>query len=460
MDINIHIPEKFKNLLWILALVVAGVMVMVLASLFKSSPQKADVSEHSVKVRSIEITKIDVTPRAIGYGRVKPTRTWDAVAEVAGQVIWIADELRDGMVVTAGTELLRIEPSNYRLLLAQAEAQLRASEVRAKTASDSLEIAKSELELLRTDYERKKELSRNGTISQASVDTSERTMLAGQANVTNLQNSINLNMAEHDVAFAVRDAAKLDLERTHKIAPFNARITTVNIGVAQYANKGQLMFSADALDRAEVAAQFPLGAIRPLVNATQTEQADHEELNGGVRSVLLSLNAVMRLNRPTHSVTWPAKVSHVTGAVDPLTQSFGVVVAVDNPDELTIAGERPPLLRNTFIEVELSAPVMKDQVVVPLTAVHEGMVYVIDENSRLRKRNVEIAFSQRGYVVVQSGLGFGEHIVVSDMVTAIDGMLLDPQEDTNIRQQMLMEATGQVATGEMLTGTTVEEPAQ
>lgn len=431
---------KWKHIFWLLIPVFIGIAVVVVAPILKSGPQKAETTERPVKVRAIKVSNIDVVPRVIGYGRVVPARTWDAVAEVSGQVAWVSDDLLDGRVVAAGTELLRIEDSNYRLALIQAEAQLRASEVKNKTARDGLAIAKKELELLRTEYERKRNLAKTGTVSKAVVDAAERPMLAGQTQVSNLKNTIDLNEAEHQVLIAQRDAAKLDLDRISKIAPFDARITTVKIGVAQYANKGQLMFLADGLDVAEIAAQFSTGVLRPLIGASGNGGAT------GVRRGVLGLQAVVRLQTARHTVEWPARISRVSGIIDPQTQSIGVVVAVDRPTDKARPGERPPLFRNTFVEVELSSAPIKSQIVVPLNAVHQGMVYLVDSDLRLERRKVEIDFSLKGYAVLKKGLKPGELIVTSDLITAVDGMLLAPQKDKETRRRMIINATGKEPT--------------
>ena len=161
-----------------------------------------------VKVRAITISAIDVIPHAIGYSKVEPERTWDAVAEVADQVVWIADEIRDGRIVKAGIEALRIEDSNYQLALTQIGAQINASIVKTQTAKDALVLADKELVLLQEDYDRKKKLARNGTVSRATVHAAERPLLSSQARVANLQNSLKLISAEHQVLIAQQKAAK------------------------------------------------------------------------------------------------------------------------------------------------------------------------------------------------------------------------------------------------------------
>ena len=380
--------------------------------------------------------KLKVIPRATGYGTVKPARTWEAVAEVAGQVAWVSDDLKNGRTVKAGTELLRIEDANYRLALAQIEAQLQASDVKLKTTRASLAIAEREFKILQDDYARKEGLLAKGAVPKSTVEAAERQMLTGEGQVQNLKNAIELSEVERQVLVAQNAMAELDLERTRMIAPFDARVTDVKIGLAQYANKGQLLFTADGLDVAEIEAQLPIGILRPLIGAMV--QGNEAAAGSGA----MGLGAVVRLRTATHIVEWPARIARVSGVIDPQTQSLGVVVAVDRPAELAQPGKRPPLYRNTFVEVELTSEPVADRIVVPLSALHQGRIYVVNEDGRLEVRNVEVSFAQGGYAVLKTGVKPGERIVTSDLASAVDGMLLDPQDDKKSKRLMVIEATG------------------
>ena len=430
------LKKVWKRRFWIIPPILIGVAAVALSPLIKSKPQEIQITERAVKVRTITVSKLAVVPRAIGYGTVKPARTWEAVAEVAGRVAWISDDLKNGRTVKEDTELLRIEDANYRLVLAQTEAQLQASHVKDKTTRASLAIADKELALLRDDYKRKKELAVKGAVSKISVETANRQMLGGESQVQNLKNSIALNIVERQVLAAQKASAELDLQRTHMIAPFDVRVAGVNIGLAQYATKGQLLFTADGLDTAEIEAQFPIGILRPLIGASAQSGEVITRLGA------LGLNAMVRLRTATHMVEWPARVDRVSGIIDPQTQSLGVVIAIDRPTDIAQPGKRPPLFRNTFVEVELTSPPIAGQIVVPLSALHNGQIYAVDGNSRLDVRRVEVAFAQGGYAVLKKGVKPGERIVTSDLASAIKGMLLDPQDDKKTKERMVIEATG------------------
>ncbi len=427
---------RWKRNSGMIVAILLGAALIIIAPKVKSPPKNIPVKEHSVKVHSITVPNLDVVPRSIGFGRVSPGRTWESVAEVSGQIVWVADELRDGKVVSAGTELLHIEDANYHLVLAQTEAQLQASEVKTKTSRDGLAIAEKNLKLLQAEHERQRKLAASGKISKTVLEGTERQTLTGQTQVENLQNSLELISAEHQVLIAQNNAAKLDLLRTVITAPFDVRITNVDIGIAQYASKGQQMFTADGLDVAEIEAQFSVGILRPLIQAVATRN------DTNLRVGATQLNAVVRLRTATHTVEWPARVDRVAGTIDPLTQTIGVIAAVDHPYDSATPGERPPLRRGTFVEVELSSEPIKQQIVVPRSAVHDGAVYIVNEDSRLEMRKVKVDFSQQGYTVIAEGLKPGERIVTSDLITATEGMLLAPQEDKKSKRRIVTEATG------------------
>lgn len=427
--------QVWKRRLQIIPPILIGVAAIFLAPLIKSKPQQMEVVEPTTKVRTIIVSKLAVMPRAIGYGTVKPARTWEAVAEVSGQVVWVSDDLKNGRTVRSGTEVLRIEDADYRLALVQAEVQLRAAQVKGNITRASLAIAEKDLKILQDDYQRKVGLAAKGTVSKAVVEASERQMLNGETQVQNQRNAVELNTVEYQVADAQKARAELDLLRTHMVAPFDVRITDVNIGEAQYATKGQLLFTADGLEVAEIEAQLPIGILRPLITAAQS--ADTSPVDG-----VMGLKALVRLRTATHTVEWPARIDRVSGVIDPQTQSLGVVVAISRPTDKARPGKRPPLYRNTFVEVELTAPPMEGQIVVPLSALHNDLLYVVDDNNRLDVREVEVAFAQGNYAVLKNGVEAGERIVTSDLASAVKGMLLDPQEDKKSKKLMVIEATG------------------
>jgi len=434
------LPKRF----WIVPPLVIGVAALFVAPMLKSGPQKAEVEERAAKVRTIKVSKLDVVPHVYGYGAAKPGRVWSAVAEVAGPIVWVSPNLENGQRVTAGEEVLRIDEASYRLSLAQIAAQMRASEIKDKTTTASLAIAERDLKLLNDDFARKKGLAAKGAVSKSSLETTERQMLSGETQVQNLKNNLAVNAADREVLASQYAMAELDLRHTLIKAPFDARITEVNADLAQYASKGQMLFQADGLDMAEVEAQFPIGSLRPLIAGRQMAQGDASGTPFPLSPAqgALGLDATIRLNAGTHTIEWSAKVTRVSGSIDAQTQSVGIVASVADPYQQAQAGQRPPLVRGTFVEVKLQGAPIEGQIAVPAEAVREGKVYVVDEDNRLVIQPVQVAFTQAGFSVISKGLKPGSVLVISDLVPAIQGMLLNPVEDKKTKMKLVAAATG------------------
>jgi RND family efflux transporter MFP subunit len=432
--------KKWIHRFWFVPPILIALIVLFVAPKIKTPPQKTEVMERAVKVRVIQVQKLPIVPRAVGYGTTKPARTWEAVAEVSGQVSWLSDYLKNGNIIAQGTELLRIDDSSYQLLLTQAETQRNALDVKELTTRTSLKLEGRSQSLLKNDFERKRKLRLQGTLSASAFEEAERSLLRGEMAVQNLKNSLAMNAAEREVLKTQKANAELDLQRTRFIAPFDARITDLKINRAQYANKGQLLFSADGLDAVEIEARFPIGRLRPLL--TSKKEADNEKPAVERVPGAVKLDAVVRLKTATHTVEWEAYVERVAGVIDPQTQTIGVVVVVDKPYEQARPGQRPPLVRNTFVEVELRKKAKGNPVVIPTTALHDSKVYIVDDEKRLEIRQVKTIFTQGAATAIAKGLEEGETLVVSDLVPATKGMLLDTVEDEKAMKRLKMEATG------------------
>ena len=448
---------SLKKLLFIPPLLL-GAAVLVIAVKSKDKPERSPPAERITVVRTIEAPSVTVIPRALGYGSVEPGRVWQAVAEVGGKVVETHPQLKKGAILEAGVVLLRIDPTDYRLAVSETKANIRAvrgqlAELAAKEKNTRLSLAIDErsLVLSRNDLERKRQLLKRKNASQAAVDQEERNVLARQQTIQSLANTLNLIPAEREVLgaqLALHQAqlksAELDLERTTVIAPFDCRIAEVNVEETQFAAQGKVLVIADSIDVAEVDAQVPIGRLISLV-PTDTKIPDHFAAAMSDLPSLLSFSAVVRLRGGEVEAEWPARFTRVSDAVDPETRTIGIIVAVDEPYAKVLPGVRPPLAKNMYVEVELSGKPRPAQVVVPRAALHDGRLYVAGTDGRLEIRLVEVAFAQTNFAVIGKGLTAGERVVVSDLIPAISGMLLEPTPDENAARALVAEAGGEGA---------------
>lgn len=433
--------KKWLKRSLILIPVVIGIATVVYAPKLKKPPQKTKVVELATKARIIKPLHQEVSPIAVGYGTSASTRSWEAVAEVPGRIVWVSENLKEGNILTKGTELLRIDHSDYKLALSQINAQLNTSKVKANTIRKTLAIERRSQNSLKKEVLRQKQLNRKGLLSSSTLESAERDLIKADASIQSLQNSLSINEAEREAFVVQRKHAELDLARTKIMAPFDVRIVTVNAHEARYASKGQLLFSADATDKTEIEARFPIGQLRHLI-ASKIKAMSKSGTRSDKHPGVLGLTARVRLRTATHNVEWNAKIERVAGQIDRQTQTLGVIVVVDDPYGKAKPGQRPPLIRNTFVEVELRGTPKGKQVIIPVSAIHEGKVYLMDEEERLYISKVKVAFTQGRYAVIAKGVMSEDKIVVSDLVPAIEGMLLDPIMDRKTRKMLMAEVLG------------------
>jgi multidrug efflux pump subunit AcrA (membrane-fusion protein) len=145
--------------------VVIGIAVLAWQLAGRKSPEQAEPEEAARPVRVIEATAGDFVPRALGYGYVQPGTVWEAVAQVAGKVVYRHPDLERGRLLEAGSELLRIDPANYELAVARIEANVEAVraeleelEVRRANTESTLQIVRRTLALAEQDLTRKRKL--------------------------------------------------------------------------------------------------------------------------------------------------------------------------------------------------------------------------------------------------------------------------------------------------------------
>jgi RND family efflux transporter MFP subunit len=437
-----------------LALGIGALVVMVKN---RSQPNQAPVMEQARPVRVIEAPRVTAVPRALGYGNVEPGKTWEAIAEVNGKIVEIHPQLKRGAVMAPGQVLFRIDPTDYELAVAETEtkiqstrAQLAELEVKEANNRASLAIEQGVLELGEKELERKRTLVARGTVTRSEVDREERTVLGQRQSVQNLRNTLNLIPAERKLLEAqlARDRAQLasvrrDLERTTILSPFAGRVAEVKAELAEYVRQGDVLAAIDGIDVAEIPAQVPMGKLGALIRSERTLRVLPTNLE--VLREAMGLSARVWLRGENLAVMWEGRVARFSDTIDPQTRTVGVIVEVDGPYENVQPGVRPPLLKGLFVEVELRGRPLPDRMVIPRSALHGDQVYLLDDEDRLSKRTVDVGLVQPDFVVIDGGIEDGERVVISDLIPAIEGMLLAPLPDPEVLARLAAEAGGEEA---------------
>lgn len=447
-----------KKLLFVLP-VAAAVAIFVLMVRGKEPPVKRGPDERATAVRTIRTPVVDLVPRAIGYGYVKPELVWEAVAEVQGKIVDIHPDLKRGALLARGQLLARIDPAQRITATEQNRAEvsrmlagLEELQQRRVNLGRTLAVQRRSLELSERELERRRKLVEEGTISFSELDQEEKNYLTQQNTVQELENQLALIPAEERElkaqlvqARSRLEDARLDLEKTELRAPFDCRVREASIELGQAVNSGEVLARLDSIGVAETLAEFPLHVMRRIVPRGASPLAGGVSMDN-LRK-FLDFGALVRVSMDGRTVEWDGRVVRIREEVDPNTRTIGVYVAVEDPYLQAVPGQRPPLVRNMYCEVELRGRPRPDSVVVPRNAVRQGMALVADAENRLRRVPVELDMVQDDLAVIASGLSGGERVVVSDVPYAVDGMLLAPQADEALERGVILRAEAREAQG-------------
>lgn len=452
----------------------AGVVIAIWLVGNRPQPQRKVANEAMRMLRVIEVPVVDVLPQVVGYGTAEPGQTWQAVAQVEGRIVDVHPELHSGSFVRKNQLLLKIDPAEYQFAVAQLEAEIEQAksliEELTRTEENlqaSLKIERDALSVTEREMQRLQELVAQRATSQSEVDAQQRSILTQQQRLQAQASALNLLPAQkqnQQANLALKQAqlaqAQLDLKHTEIRAPYDCRLGAVSLDVDQFVGTGQSLFEASSIDLVEVEAQAPMREVRRLIH-NPTGVAPAGELTSQRVRDIFNVRAIVEMaSSGESSAKWSARFMRIRESLDPQTRSLSLVVGVDNPYGQIVPGVRPPLLQGTYCRVTLIGKPRPDQVVVPRHAIHGGHVYVLDEENRLRRRPVEIAFQQSEFAVIGSGLAGGETLVVADPAPAIEGMLVDPLMDDSLLKRLVADARGPNAQSQPVSQSTPAPSAQ
>lgn len=405
-------------------------------------PERVDRQVRSVTARTQLVKPRQVRPVLRGYGTVRPARSWQAVAEVAGAITYRHPDLETGKMIPVGTRVLEIDRTRYELALRQAEADLAAlraerDQLDADAANTRriLEIERERLALAEDELDRIRALAERGAVPQSRLDEQHRATLQLRRGVQELKNALGLLpvqkarlKAQVARAEAGRDRAERDLATTRISTPFDVRVGQVHAERHQFVPAGAPLVSADGIDRAEVTAHLPFDGFPRLIGAAA---GGGNGLNADDMAAALDRIEAELLLVSDRGQRWQGRVIRVENALDPQARSVPVVIGVDAPYAGTNPPLRLPLVPNMYVEVTLSGPPGPARITLPASALHEGdTIYLRDDEGRLELRTVEPAWRQDGTVVIASGLSPGAEVILDDIVPALPGMRVIPVEGT------------------------------
>jgi len=91
-----------------------------------------------------------------------------------------------------------------------------------------------------------------------------------------------------------------------------------------------------------------------------------------------------------------------------------------------------------FVDVTLKAPTVTG-IVLPRSALHDGLIHLVDAEDRLRIVTAKPSLVQGEIALFADSIPEGTRVVLSTPNPVIEGLLLDPQQDTTLMPRLMAE---------------------
>ncbi len=404
-----------KRLLLPLAILLLAVGLFAVLVATRPESHVMEVKEKAWPVAVAEV-KLGTWPRSLMlYGKVDALTRTTLNAALSADVHKVS--VIEGDPVHEGQLLLELDDRDYRLDLAQREAEVEQAEAAIQSELsahrgnlEALPREKRLLSLVQSEVSRLQDLIKKKLTSQSNLDTSRQALARQAIAVSRIEEKVRTHeskMRELEARLAQKRAAvekaRLQLERTRIEAPYAGRVTRVQVAVGQRVNPGNPLLDLFEEDSLVFRALIPERYLRDVREAQRdgrslrvTGTLEGEALEGE----LASLGAAI-----------PAGGGGVEGL-------------------FRVTRGRALLQLGRVTTLYLHLPALDGVMPVPFEALYgSDRVYLVDRENRLRsivvERVGELRKEGKDLLLIRSPeLHDGQRLLLTQLPNAVEGLLV------------------------------------
>lgn len=365
------------RILLILGIPALAIVAAVAMMSLKQEPPKKERVELDPLVEIVELERMTTKFDVRSQGTVRPQTETVLSAEVSGTITSISPKFLAGGVFQANEVLMRIDPTNYRVAVDQANALVDQREI---------------------EYEGAKKLRSQGYRAESEYASAAAALASANAE-------------------QVR--ARRNLERTYIRLPYEGIVRSKEADIGQFVNPGTRLGITFSTEYAEV--RLPL--------------TDHDlafvDLPGAaaVTETGSAAGPTVRLSAIQKGVLreWPATIVRSEGVVDEKSRVTYAVARIADPYRLHTDGHALPM--GTFVTAAIQGASVADVFRVRNTAIRSSnRLLLVDAESKIQSRSVDVIRADSQYTYL-TGLNDGDRVVVSALEAPFDGMVVRTSAD-------------------------------
>jgi len=336
------------------------------------------------------VITIQVKPQAVTVwkdysGRLEPVEFADIQPQVSGMITDVRFE--DGQTVTEGDILYVIDPRPFKAA--------------ANAAKADLQSARNRMDLAEKELTRAQDLIATKAISKRVLD--ERT------------NERDVAKASVESAKAHLETTQINLDYAYVKAPISGRVSRVEI------KKGNLVEA---------------GPNAPILTSIVSNDKIYAEFEMDESTYLKSVRSMARnkeqestiaveMNLPSDDQTYKGAIYSFDNQLDVASGTIRARALFDNHDGALLPG--------MFVTVKIASLDNGDKILVPERAIGTDQarrfVYVVDDNSMVTYREVQLGESSADQRIILSGLTSGDQVITEGVLRIRPGMPVQIQTE-------------------------------
>jgi len=367
-----------KQILLPIVIITVGVLAMMAFTSMKKPPEEKPEVDNTPIVAVEEISVKPMTLQVSSYGVVKPKYETELVAQVSGQIVELSPTFVRGGFIKKNQLLARIDPSDYKAALIDAEANLASAQASLQKERAQGKVAENEWKSI--------------TSSSPSQLSLRKPQLA--------QELARVKSAEASVL-----RAKRNLERTEIKAPYDAMIESRMIGLGSFVGTGSKVGKVLGTAVAEIRLPVADNQLRFLNGNGVNSEVTLEGTYAGDTKI------------------WHAKINRSEGVIDEKSRMSYLVAEIKDPYAL-ISDNKVPVRFGSYMNAKVIGFELEQASSIPRHLVTNGRVAILDVDSTLHYAKVDVARQDGKNVIISKGLSNGDRLITSALDYPVDGMKL------------------------------------
>jgi len=404
----------------------------------RTTPERKE-RQKALTVVDIKVAKkIDYPMMVNTQGVVKPRIQSTLVPEISGKIIKASESFFAGNFFEEGDILLEIDPRDFEIAKAKAEAELVRVEhvyqqelVRTESFIASIKKASNALQQVSLTLKEEKARSQQAledwkklgiegeagelVLRQPQLQAAQAAMEAAKAELRIKEKDQTLTDSLLKSALANIKAAKADLrqktinlQRCTVKAPFRGRIISKKAALGQYVNPGTALAQIYCINSSEV---------RLPVSNAQMAFLDLKQDNPSEKSALQARVDFHTTNISENS-HWEGKIERIESEIDQQSRQHFVIARVDNPFDGKTAFKS-----GLFVKASIHGKTLKDVYILPVSAIRESNhLWVVNNESKLERRSVEVLWRNSKIAVLQGDINDSDKICTTALSYAEPGL--------------------------------------